>query len=140
MEVAQIAGYCFPKAEIPAPTQRVQMVFNEFLRRHMELERIRKREWTWLANLILWGGSLFLIPIYSGDLGLVAVFLVLFAVSLAFYIHTNRQVEHLKVNVAILQHHLIGLLEVGFCDHITVCGCAEKFRYEVWKKYHISLY
>ena len=68
------------------------------------------------------------------------VILVLFYFATRHYIEVNERVSHLYVNVYILQHHLLGKLEVGFCDHSEPCYCAENFRRYVVKKYSISLY
>ncbi len=68
------------------------------------------------------------------------VMLVFFYLASRHYLELNERVSHLYVNVHILHHHLIGKLEVGFCDHFEPCQCAENFRRYVIKNYSISLY
>lgn len=68
-----------------------------------------------------------------------AVMLVFFYFASRHYLELNEQVSHLNVNVHILHHHLVGKLEVGFCEHLEPCQCAEDFRRYVTKNYNISL-
>ena len=68
------------------------------------------------------------------------VMLVSFYFATGHYLEVSERVNHLYVNVHILHHHLIGKLEVGFCDHSEPCDCVENFRRYVVKKYSISLY
>lgn len=144
MGVIQLSGRYRSQTGISVPSRRVELVFNEFLRRYEELRRLKKKEVLWFSVLGGEGLLLFLAPVYkiSPDFSLAFVSVVscLFIYALIRYFNANRQVEHLKVNVAILRHHLVGLMEVGFCEHPWPCSCAEKFRQDVWNRYHISLY
>ncbi len=127
---------------LPGASPRMWSLFREFLRRYRDLQRAQRRETFWLLVVIGLGMLVVFLPVpghHNGVvLSLVCVGLLLLAARR--YQAASRMVRHLGVNVHILYHHLLGKLEVGFCDHQVPCHCAEEFRCYVWKTYHISLY
>lgn len=119
-------------------------VLREFLRRYSELQRLRHREVAWMMMVILLGflslwGMMF--PTYQEILFWInSLLLVGFLLALKQYISVRRVSQHVYINVHILYHHLLGKLEVGFCEHESPCQCAEAFRKYIWKRYGISFY
>jgi hypothetical protein len=125
----------------PFPSVRMSKLFYEFLGRYNDW-RIAKIQETIVALLVLILGlsALFihwLLP--NVGMALSFVVLVLFYFATRHYLEVNERVYHLYVNVHILHHHLIGKLEVGFCDHPDTCHCVENFRCYVMRNYSISL-
>ncbi|MDI6813680.1 MAG: hypothetical protein QMC95_12965 [Desulfitobacteriaceae bacterium] len=115
-------------------------LFEEYLRRWEELRRARKREALWLILLTLTGALALFVPWLPGHLwGSIGGFGLALAVFYR-YRRVSSQVYHSLVNLNVLHHHLLGKLEVGFCNHVGPCECADEFRHHVWRKYHISLY
>jgi len=116
-------------------------LFKEFIGRYHEW-KIAQRQKT-IGSLILLGlglCSLFLPWLLPGKgIVVILVMLVLFYFATRYYLEVTERVSHLYVNVHILHHHLIGKLEVGFCDHSEPCQCVENFRRDVLKKYGIPL-
>lgn len=117
-------------------------LFYEFLRRYNELRLAKQRENQWL--IIVVGLSLLALllpwPVPQSGIIISAISLILLVLAVRQYRQAGEFVNHLGVNVHILHHHLLGKLEVGFCEHHTQCTCAEDFRRFVWKNYRISLY
>jgi len=68
-----------------------------------------------------------------------SITLVLLYFTIRHYLAMSVRANHLYVNVHILHHHLVGKLEVGFCDHLEPCHCVENFCSYVLKNYKISL-
>jgi hypothetical protein len=135
----------FPKATIPknlpAPSARIAQLFYEFLRRYYEWKSAQIREMIGMLLLLMVGGSIVSIPWLIPNVGLILslCLLVLFYWMAKHYLSVNERVSHLYVNVHILHHHLVGKLEVGFCDHQEPCHCAEEFIDFVLQNYNISL-
>jgi hypothetical protein len=135
----------FPKATVPknlpAPSVRISQLFYEFLRRYYEWKSAQIREMIGMLLLLMVGGSIVSIPWFIPNVGLILslCLLVLFYWTAKHYLSVNERVSHLYVNVHILHHHLVGKLEVGFCDHQGPCHCAEEFIDFVLKNYNISL-
>jgi len=127
---------------LPVKSQRVALLFYEFLRRHRELADAERKETIWLSLAIILGIASVMVPLADPDGGWVGVAgLGAFLAVLRQYVRYNTAVNHLYVNVQILHHHLLGKLEVGFCEHAgEPCACAEEFRRYVWQTYRISLY
>lgn len=114
----------------------------EFLRRFNELQKLRQREMSWLISVMLFGvlslTSLMLVPTISLFVSLCLLFA--FCLILRQYLIVRKTSTHVYVNVHILHHHLLGKLDVGFCEHDSTCQCVENFRKYVWKEYRVSLY
>lgn len=115
-------------------------LFEEYLRRWQELRLARKREALWLVLLTLTGAVALFIPWLRGRVWGSAAGIVLSIVVFYHYRRVNSMVYHSFVNLNVLHHHLLGKLEVGFCNHDGPCNCANEFRQHVWQEYHISLY
>lgn len=127
---------------LPVPSVRMAQLFYEFLGRYNEW-KIAKRQEKIGILILLWlvFFSLFL-PWFLPGSGLIMslVLLILFFFATRHYLEVSERVSHLYVNVRVLHHHLIGKLEVGFCDHSEPCHCVENFRCYVVKKYCITLH
>ncbi|MDA8221692.1 hypothetical protein [Desulfosporosinus sp.] len=125
----------------PFPSARMAKLFYEFLGRYNEWKLVRRQETIGLFVVFLFGLLALILPWLYPEIGIsvsiLTIILLFFAVK--HYIKLNEKVSHLYVNVHILHHHLIGKLEVGFCDHRDPCQCVEEFRGYVLKKYDISL-
>lgn len=125
----------------PFPSARMAELFYEFLGRYNEWKAAKSQEMIWMIiSLSLFFLSLF-IPLVLPRIWkiLSLAVLALFCFVIRQYLELNRRVNHLQVNVHILHHHLMGKLEVGFCDHSEPCQCAKKFRNYVLRSYGISL-
>lgn len=120
----------------------IRRLLDEFSRRYDELRQIRRREMTWFILVLSFGflGLTSLMLFSSTPILLTFCLLLAFFVTLAHYLRVKEASYHAYVNVHILHHHLLGKLEVGLCEHETVCQCAENVRKYMWKKYKISLY
>ncbi|MDO0821558.1 hypothetical protein [Desulfosporosinus nitroreducens] len=125
----------------PFPSARMAKLFYEFLGRYNEWKLVRRQETIGLFVVFLFALLALILPWLYPEIGIsvsiLTLILLFFAVK--HYIKLNEKVSHLYVNVHILHHHLIGKLEVGFCDHRDPCQCVEEFRGYVLKKYDISL-
>ena len=121
---------------------RMRQLFDEFLGRYYEWKKAKLQEVIAIALLIIIGmfGLMTFRLIPSVRIGYSILMVVIFFIAIRHYIEMNNRVNHSYVNLHILHHHLIGKLEVGFCDHHEPCQCAENFRYYVLKNYNISLY
>ena len=128
-------------ANPPFPSVRMAQLFYEFLGRYNEWKLVRRQETIGMCIVFLFGLLALILPwlFPNSGISLSVVLLILFYFATRHYIQLNEQVSHLYVNVHILHHHLIGKLEVGFCDHREPCQCVEDFRGYVLKKYDISL-
>jgi len=128
--------------KLPVPSKRMGQLFYEFLSRYNEWKMAKLQETIWMFILFFFGSCVLLLPWFLLAKGLImsVVMLVLFYVASRYYLKLNERVSHLAVNVHILHHHLIGKLEVGFCDHREPCQCAENFRRYVVNNFNISLY
>lgn len=120
----------------------IRGLWNEYLRRYSELQKLRRREISGLIFVVLLGflslTCLMLFP--TTPLFATLCLLFAFSLSLRLYLRVRNASTHVYVNVHILHHHLLGKLDVGFCEHDSDCRCAENFRKFVWKEYRISLY
>ena len=127
---------------LPVPSVRMAQLFYEFLGRYNEWKIAKLQETIGMLILLLLGLCILFLPWFLPGRGLIMsmVMLVFFYFATRHYLEVNERVSHLYVNVYILHHHLIGKLEVGFCDHSEPCHCVENFRRYVVKKYSISLY
>ena len=135
--LGKIAGCPNP----PFPSVRMAELFYEFLRRYNEWKTAKHQEMIWLAAALSLGLLGLLIPLILPSnwiLMSVAVLGSLYFV-IRHYLEINKRVIHLQVNVHILHHHLMGKLEVGFCNHAEPCQCVEKFCSYVLRRYGISL-
>ena len=128
-------------ADLPVPSVRMARLFYEFIDRYKEWKIAKLQETIGILIVILLGLCILFIPWFWRDIGMIISFvmLVLFYLAIRYYLEVNKRVSHLYVNVYILHHHLIGKLEVGFCDHSEPCHCAENFRCYVLKNYNILL-
>ncbi|MDR3602783.1 MAG: hypothetical protein P4L49_20285 [Desulfosporosinus sp.] len=128
-------------AELPVPSVRMAQLFYEFLGRYKEWKIARFKEKIGMLGVLFLGLCVIVIPWFWRDIGMIISggMLVLFYLTTQYYLKVNERVNHLYVNVYILHHHLIGKLEVGFCDHSEPCHCVENFRSYVLKNYNISL-
>ena len=125
----------------PFPSVRLAKLFYEFLGRYNEWRIAKIQETIGLLLVLILGLSALFIPwlLPNDELAASFVVLVLFYLATRHYLEVNARVCHLYVNVHILHHHLIGKLEVGFCDHPKPCHCVENFRDYVMRNYSISL-
>lgn len=121
------------------PPMMIQL-FEEYLKRWQELRSAKKQETLWLILLTLSGALALLIPWLPGyPWGTAAGFVLALLVFLR-YRRVSSRVYHRFVNFNVVHHHLLGKLEVGFCDHVGPCQCVNDFRRHVWQEYHISFY
>lgn len=127
---------------LPVPSDRMAQLFSEFLGRYNEWKIAKLKETIWMMILLWLGLCILFLPWFLPGSGLIMslIILVFFIFATNHYIELSERVSHLYVNVHILHHHLIGKLEVGFCNHAEPCHCVENFRRYVVKKYNISLY
>lgn len=127
---------------LPVPSLRMAQLFYEFLGRYNEWKIVKRQETIGLVILFFLGLCILFLPWLLPGRGLIMslVMLVLFYFGTRHYLEVNERANHLYVNVHILHHHLIGKLEVGFCDHEEACHCVENFRSYVIRNYSISLY
>jgi hypothetical protein len=125
----------------PFPSVRMAELFYEFLRRYKEWKIAKHQEIVWLVVAFSLGFLSFSIPLFLSGIWttMSLTVLALFYFVMRHYLELNKRVNHLQVNVHILHHHLIGKLEVGFCNHTEPCHCVENFRNYVLKYYGISL-
>lgn len=125
----------------PFPSLRMAKLFYEFLSRYKEWKIAKLKELISLHIVLILGLCAFILPWVIPNTGIIASLAVFipFCCMTSYYLKVNKLVCHLYVNVHILHHHLIGKLEVGFCEHNELCHCAENFRYYVLKHYGISL-
>lgn len=126
---------------VPAVSPRMDRLFNEFLVRYKEWHSFQKSELRWLfATLFLGLASLttWMYLVYAW--GVNFVLLLSFIEVLRHYLRVRQCANHLYINVHILHHHLLGKLDVGFCDHQGPCQCSDQFKRYVWEHYGISLY
>lgn len=131
----------FDKKGMPSVSPRINSLFAEFLSRYEEWQSFHKRELWWLTLVMLFGSvslACMTYSFYSRSASLIN--LGLFIIALRNYLKIRQSTNHLYVNVHILHHHLLGKLDVGFCDHRSPCQCADQFKKYVWETYRISLY
>lgn len=127
--------------DLPYASPSVARLFFEFLNRLKELRKVRLKEKIWLIFSVLSALlTIFSLNLSSFFLAFLVFFLLLLYISFKKYLYFNEKANHLYINVHILHHHLIGKLEVGFCEHEAGCSCANNFRAYVWENYRISLY
>ncbi|MDQ7096054.1 hypothetical protein REC12_20875 [Desulfosporosinus sp. PR] len=137
--------FIFPKTSVPlnlpVPSARIAQLFYEFLRRYYEWKSAKIQEMIGMFILLAIGAGIVSIPWVIPNIGMVLSLglLALFYFAAKHYLRVNERACHLYVNVHILHHHLIGKLEVGFCDHREPCHCVEEFLYYVSKNYKIDL-
>jgi len=124
----------------PFPSARMAQLFYEFLGRYNEWKLVRRQETIGIFAVFLFGLLALILPWLYPEIGISVsiLMLILLFFAVRHYIKLNEKVSHLYVNVHILHHHLIGKLEVGFCDHQEHCTCVEDFRKYVLKNYKIS--
>ncbi|WP_242860336.1 hypothetical protein [Desulfosporosinus sp. I2] len=122
------------------PSVRIAPLFYEFLGRYNDW-RLAKLQVMIGSILVLFLGLFALImPWFLPKVGvwISLVIFILFFFALRYYLVVNERASHLYINVYVLHHHLIGKLEVGFCDHHEPCHCVADFRGYVLKNYRIS--
>lgn len=124
----------------PFPSARMAQLFYEFLGRYNDWKLARRLKTIGMIIVLSLGLLVLIIPWLSPNIGITVnlVIFILFYLATKHYIVLNERVTHSYVNVHILHHHLIGKLEVGFCDHREPCHCAEDFRMYVIRNYDIS--
>jgi hypothetical protein len=117
-------------------------LFYEFLGRYNEWEIAKFQKMIGMLILLFLGLCILFLAWFLPGRGLIMsmVMLVFFYFATRHYLEVNKRASHLYLNVYILHHHLVGKLEVGFCDHSEPCHCVEDFRRYVVTKYSISLY
>jgi len=127
---------------MPVPSARMAQLFFEFLARYNEWKMAKFQESLGMLVLSFLGLCILFLPwvLPGGGLIMSMVMIVFFYFAIRQYLEVNERVSHLYVNVHILHHHLIGKLEVGFCDHSEPCHCVDNFLRFVIKEYSISLY
>ncbi len=127
---------------LPVLSLRMAQLFSEFLGRYYAWKTAKLQETLELFILLVLVLSILFLPWLLPGSGLImsTVMLVLVYFTTRHYLAVSERVNHLYVNVHILHHHLIGKLEVGFCDHLEPCHCVENFRRYVVMEYNISLY
>lgn len=118
----------------------IRGLFYEYLKRYQDLEHLRRRETNWLILVLFLGFVSLTNLVYLNSTIIAFSSFILFSLFLKHYITLKKSVNHAYVNAHILHHHLLGKLEVGFCDHETHCQCVDQFKKFVWNKYRISLY
>lgn len=125
---------------LPVPSVRMALLFYEFLSRYKEWKTAKLQETIGMLILLFVGLCILFLPWLLPRRGIIMsmVMLVFFYFASRYYLEVNERVSHLYINVHILHHHLIGKLEVGFCDHSAPCHCVENFSRYVEKKYNIS--
>ena len=126
-------------ANLPVPSVRMARLFSEYLGRYNDWKAAKLQEKIGLVIVFWLGWCILLVACVRPGGGIIMVMLVPFCFALRHYFQVNQRVSHLYVNVHILHHHLIGKLEVGFCDHCEPCHCVEEFRGYVLRNYNISL-
>lgn len=115
-------------------------LFDEYLKRIEELRSAKQREIFWLIVLVLSGTITLITPWLGPNLLISVMSLILVFTIFRKYLRVNSEVNHVFVNYNVLHHHLMGKLEMGFCNHKYTCNCTNEFRNYVWRKHHISLY
>ena len=139
---------CYPvlcktveNSNLPVPSARMGRLFNEFLSRYNEWKLAKFQATIGILIVIFLGLCSLFIPCFLPDIGGPMSFsvFVLFFFAVRYYLEVNERVSHSYVNVYILYHHLLGKLEVGFCDHNEPCQCVDNFRCYVLKNYNVSL-
>lgn len=125
----------------PFPSVRMAELFYEYLGRYNEWKTAKFQETFWMMIALGLGLFSVFIPLLLPKIWMPMSLAVLglFYFVRHHYLEVSERVNHLHVNVHILHHHLIGKLEVGFCDHVEPCQCAEKFRSYVLRNYNLSL-
>lgn len=125
----------------PFPSVRMAGLFYEFLGRYKEWKMAKHQEVGWMIVALCLGLFSLFIPMFMPKIWTIMslVVIVLFYFVMRHYLELYKRVYHLQVNVHILHHHLMGKLEVGFCDHTEPCQCAEKFCNYVLNHYGIAL-
>ena len=128
--------------DLPVPSGRMVQLFYEFLDRYNEWKIAMLQEMMGMLILIFLGLCSLFLPWILPRTGLIMsmAMLVPFYFATQYYLKVNERVSHLAVNVHVLHHHLMGKLEVGFCDHSEPCHCVQDFRLYVENKYNIFLY
>lgn len=129
-------------SQLPVYFPETEQLFFEFLQRYQQWSKVKRQENLLFICLVITGVTVLFLPWLFPQLGITFSFLFLsiFCIMIGFYQKVNGSVHHHGINTRILHHHLIGKLEVGFCQHHQPCSCAEDFRQYVLKKYFISLY
>lgn len=127
---------------VPVLSERMGQLFYEFLGRYNEWKIAKHQETIGMLFLLSLGLCMLILPWFLTGRGHIMsmVMLVLFYFATRYYLLLKERVDHLYVNLHVVHHHLVGKLEVGFCDHLEPCHCVDNFRSYVIKKYHISLY
>lgn len=125
----------------PDLSERRAQLFYEFLGHYNEWKIAKIQETIGMLILLFLGLLILFLPWFLPGKGLIMsiVVFVFFCLATRHYMQVQERVNHLYVNVHILHHHLIGKLEVGFCDHSEPCHCVDNFRSYVLEKYSISL-
>lgn len=141
-------GITFPNADqeiahrdLPVPSPRMAHLFYEFLNRYSAWKAAKYQERVWLLFLFCLVICFFLSNYYLVErkliIGLDLFLLAFFSFAAYRYIEFSKQTNHSWVNVNALYHHIVGKLEVGFCDHDGSCRCVEDFCSYVAKEYRI---
>jgi hypothetical protein len=126
---------------LPVSSVRMAQLFYEFLEIYNEWKTAKFQGMLWMLILLFLGSCILFFPWFLPGEGFILdiILLVLFYFAICHYLEINVKVNHLYVNVRVLHHHLVGKLEVGFCNHSDTCRCVENFRRYVIKRYNISL-
>jgi len=129
------------RTELPVPSVRMALLFDEFLGRYNEWKIAKLQEMVGKFIVTFLGLGILIILWFIPDIGMNIYFvlLIIFYGAIWYCFKVHKRVRHLYVNVHILHHHLIGKLEVGFCDHTEPCHCVENFRSYVLENYKIFL-
>ncbi|MHB8125485.1 MAG: hypothetical protein ACYDEJ_07555 [Desulfitobacteriaceae bacterium] len=128
--------------QLPVYSPEMEQLFYEFLHRYQEWSKVKRQENLLFIGLVIVGMIAFFYLCKFPQIDIVYSFLWLFffCILIVFFQKVSLSVNHQGINTRIVYHHLIGKLEVGFCQHHQPCSCVEDFRQYVLKNYYISLY
>ena len=126
--------------DLPVPSVRMAQLFYEFLGRYKEWKIAQRHRTIGRLILLYLGFSSLLLFCFlpGGRVIMMMVMSMLFYFATRHYLEVNERLNHVYVNVHILHHHIIGKLEVGFCDHSEPCQCVDNFRHYALTKHGIS--
>ncbi len=128
---------------------RINAVLLEIVRRHRVFLHCRKSEFLWrvllVAGVLISVGLLVLNLSSLAQLGKSSMQLLLAFVVCDSLIYrklylAQRAVQKAAVNYGVVRHHLIGMLDIKFCDCRATCTCSQELRRTVLERYGISLY
>jgi len=142
--VQQVSAAQIGTSEANNVPKHIEGVLEVFLKRYNELQRLKQKEFVRLIVVLVLGflclWSMLFLATAELAVGLSSILVLGFIFSLKQYYQAYKETHHVYINVHILYHHLLGKIEVGFCQHQSPCQCAEAFKQYMWKRYGISFY